>query len=576
MHDQKIVPVLATFFLRGRKLDRLLETLSLPDEKAETIVAAIKSVLKKHNIPKKKIVAICADNCPTNFGSVNRSGQGNVFALLREEFPHKLMGVGCLAHVLHNAIKNGCAKIDFQSKVDKVLYQLRSHFRSEPVRTAKFFQLRASLDIDCGLPESYVCTRWLSMQKALQTVIVGFDLYKEYFNEIGSCKNHKDFKDFFNNKATLPWLMTLNTLALHFERAIVAIEGSNISLVSALETFRSLQQLVQQQERDGFIPALVRQEGMKGWSKSAITKFEKDVKKLYKDCDMYMSSWTRWAAPMDVFRWTNLKSPLDKESVLGSLSHFRANQVDMTDFDEDKCREELDQVSPFIQSHIREWNKIDLKNGQLETPTVDRWHQVLDKFPDVENLDLLVSYVCCLPGSNAECERIFSEIKYFWSKWKPKLAVATVDAILKIKHNLTNKCEEMFDLLVSDWDLRRAVRSIAKYTKAKFPSTGPLMDCSSEIVADSDEDTDNDDSDDDNQEETIRGDELLHPMLELMFDSTVEEQFVESNKRPAELGTPSPKKWDKKVPRRQDSLLRKAFNFDTIIEEVVSFISKNK
>ena len=95
---------------------------------------------------------------------------------------------------------------------------------------------------------------------------------------------------------------------------------------------------------------------------------------------------------------------------------------------------------------------------------------VYENVPNIENIDFIVSFVFALPGSNAGCERIFSEVKYFWTQYKSNLKVKTLDAVLKVRHNLAPNCDDMFDLLVKDSALRASINSSDKYQLAKVSS----------------------------------------------------------------------------------------------------------
>ena len=73
IHQKKLLPIFATFFDRHKGIQhRLLYIAELPEEKGLFIAHAIRKTLKKFGI-EEKVIAILADNCPTNFGTVDSS-----------------------------------------------------------------------------------------------------------------------------------------------------------------------------------------------------------------------------------------------------------------------------------------------------------------------------------------------------------------------------------------------------------------------------------------------------------------------------------------------------------------------
>lgn len=58
----------------------------------------------------------------TNFGGAKLKGTGNIFSKLQNKLGHKLIGIGCAAHILHNCIQNAVNKLpllDIESVVVK-------------------------------------------------------------------------------------------------------------------------------------------------------------------------------------------------------------------------------------------------------------------------------------------------------------------------------------------------------------------------------------------------------------------------------------------------------------------------
>lgn len=104
----KLFPIVVQYFdlSKGGIQVRILDLYEVTNEKACTIAGIIENVLKEHNL-QAKLVAFSGDNTNTNFGGINRRGKENIFKLLKQTSNPNLVGVGCPAHVLHNAVHHG-------------------------------------------------------------------------------------------------------------------------------------------------------------------------------------------------------------------------------------------------------------------------------------------------------------------------------------------------------------------------------------------------------------------------------------------------------------------------------------
>lgn len=452
-HKKKLLPVFATFFQKGKMCHRLLDINILTEEKSDTVTKAVQDTIANYSIADEKIVAVCADNCATNFGNKQRTGSSNVFAQLSRQYKNKLVGIGCLCHVGHNSLKQACkeTKIDFET----IFYKLHKYFNDSPAKACNYIEVCAALGLSPGLPKSYVVTRWLSMKGAIDTVISSYRLLREYFNSLPIKKvkqenlkrklPEEELKNFFNNEEVFPWLIVLQELAEEFEIMVRSIEGDNVSLISAISTFNALKIKMNQKE----IPFLAN-EHIKDWPN--YTEMKNKIKRVYNQVFDYMESWTKWTKSLDNFNWVTLKEKLTFEQV-------KSSPISLTGIiDEEALKTEINQVNLIIEENLVDWNRFKMK-------TLVRWDQVFESAPELNNLNIFLEYAFALPGSNATCERLFSQVKYYWTQWKGNLKPETVVSIMKIRFNLTSNPEEIFDLLVKDEKLRQSVRSNAKYKK---------------------------------------------------------------------------------------------------------------
>lgn len=83
--NTKLMPVMVRYFkpTEGVRV-KMLEFTSVPNETSDTISSLLISTAEQNNIAEK-VAGFGGDNCNTNFGSVERSGENNVY--------HKLPGI---------------------------------------------------------------------------------------------------------------------------------------------------------------------------------------------------------------------------------------------------------------------------------------------------------------------------------------------------------------------------------------------------------------------------------------------------------------------------------------------------
>jgi hypothetical protein len=78
---------------------------NLKGETADVLTTYTMDVLDKYKL-LNEIIAICGDNCNTNFGGAARKGTDNVFAkLTTSDLKINIRGIQCAAHILYNALR---------------------------------------------------------------------------------------------------------------------------------------------------------------------------------------------------------------------------------------------------------------------------------------------------------------------------------------------------------------------------------------------------------------------------------------------------------------------------------------
>jgi hypothetical protein len=100
---------------------------------------------------------------------------------------------------------------------------------------------------------------------------------------------------------------------------------------------------------------------------------------------------------------------------------------------------------------------------------IEKWTSAFEYLVVLGLLDLnllkkMVEFILVMPGTNADCERLFSLINIYWSDEKSHLEVVTLEAVMKVK-NLNVSCEDFFNLIKDNETLLREFLKSDKYVK---------------------------------------------------------------------------------------------------------------
>lgn len=196
----KMFPIVVRYFHpdEGVKI-QVVNLSNTSGETSDIIVDLIKKEMSEYNITKK-LVAFCGDNVNTNFGGVNRGGKNNVYAKLKENYPN-LIGIGCAAHIVHNALQSACEQLDFD--VELIVVKIYSHFYIYTVRVHSLMKFCQSVDNDYRKLLGYSKTRFLALLSSLESILDIFEGLKKYFLE--TTDSPQILQKFFSNPFSKLW-----------------------------------------------------------------------------------------------------------------------------------------------------------------------------------------------------------------------------------------------------------------------------------------------------------------------------------------------------------------------------------
>ncbi len=304
-----------------------------------------------------------------------------------------MIGVGCLAHIVNNALKNSVEKLNFGEKnLNIFLAQIHQFFmHSSANRINNIFQIRAQLGIEQAYSnnkaptKSYSKTRWLSTGPAIDAIINQWHILDIYFQMEPEGKHVDSFKKFFENRNSFPLLITLRSLAAEVEEAICKMEGKDVDLMSAIKIFDHLQQKILQYRNDITMPNIVS-ETIEQWEENEKLNFHLQLRELYDDIQLYMVQWSNWSNSLKLHRWATLDSELSQEDVFNSAEAISEScQINGA-----QLQENIEAVNSFISTRPASWATLS---------TSDRWLNLLNSVSGLIALEKAASFILTLPGN---------------------------------------------------------------------------------------------------------------------------------------------------------------------------------
>ncbi|OWR45109.1 putative calcium channel voltage-dependent alpha2/delta subunit 1 [Danaus plexippus plexippus] len=181
-------------------------------------------------------------------------GSNNVYSKLNQSLGRQLIGIGCGAHIVYNAIKPAadCLPVDFEC----IILKIYSFFYIYSVRVEALKEFCDSSETEYHKMLGYSKTRWLALMPALERVIKMSQPLKNYFLSIDKCPNI--LKTFFENSTSELWLYFLHAQAATFHEAVLKIEVQNVSALESAMEINRLRDNLALKENTIFLPHIVR------------------------------------------------------------------------------------------------------------------------------------------------------------------------------------------------------------------------------------------------------------------------------------------------------------------------------
>ena len=263
-------------------------------------------------------------------------------------------------------------------------------------------------------------------------------------------------RQFFDSSSSEAWLNFVHCQAARFHRAISQLEGTDVSLIRTAEVLSEFTESLSGRLEEGFLPLSVKAQ-LKKLSEKEADSFVTSTKAFLSHCIAYLEKWCGHFEGLTTHKWALLRQIPSWSLVENSVACLKR----VVGFDDDAVFDEFRRVCLYITPEkLRDWN------AACAAPAT-RWSEIFKHFDresiPMQNIGLIVEYLFCLPGTNAEVES-FSSITRLWTSDKTQLSISTLKALLIVKTNYDAlDCSDFSEKIQHNLRLIQAINSSNKY-----------------------------------------------------------------------------------------------------------------
>ena len=458
--DCKLLTVLVRLFDSNMDciVTRHLETVGITDFTADGIFLALKDTLERYDLPLTNIMSFTSDTC-----NVMKGARGGVIAKLRSIQP-KIIDVNCICHLVNLCVKSAVKSLPL--KVDDLLVDIYYHFRNSVKRIVSLQEFAQFCCVQYKCILKHCETRWLSLCRAINRTLEMWDPLLSYFSSHDEVEKPGKVKSIFtlmNKPSTRLWLCFLSNALNVFDKFNAFFQTSSTSTVHKLygESVRLLKnvlaffvkpQIVRQHLDDltkiNFNDPsthLPTENIFVGDSATALALYLRDnegerLNEFYAGVLEFYQRFVQKQIQKFDFRsqLMHILSFLDPSQVQGIEQHTFDQIEDVLSIPLDREVVALEHREFVVDGDV----------DCTESDAVKFWLTVYNmKSPmgvyKYRNLATCALTLLSIPASNADCERVFSQVRRIKTDFRCSLSTETISSLLGCHFNKVSKCCEI-------------------------------------------------------------------------------------------------------------------------------------
>lgn len=403
----------------------------------------------------KKITSFSGDNAPVNFGNSKRTGSTNVFKQLKQKVNINMIGSGCTAHILHNAMRHACDQLTID--VEYIAVKIYTHFYRHTARLRKLKEFCDSIGEAYVKLHGYIKTRFLALKECLSSIISNFDGLNEYFHSFDAPVK---IVEFFDDLFALATLIFVRDQTENFQSSILQLEGDCIYAVDTAITIDALKTSIQTRMENRYYSLDFRAASEQIDENLLVQKQEISNKLMdfLRTTLENINEWTGWLDDVKLFSWVRLNASINWNEVecaalwMISRKYFAAEEMD-------KLFNQFAILDSFLKQNSTSING--------EKTTDKKWVRIFRHFTEkslpFSELLKVIEFALNIPACNTTAERVFAHINDIWTPEKEKLTMQNVRALLMVKFNWKGTFLEFNSKIKNDAAFLQKVAGVKKY-----------------------------------------------------------------------------------------------------------------
>lgn len=466
-NEIKLTPICVRYFTLNEGVSvKMLYFDELPGETSDILNEYLLKCITKYGIDGK-VVCLCADNTNTNFGGVNRKGQGNVFRKLQKSLCRPIFGIGCSAHILHNTVQHACDSLPID--VEVIVVKVYKYFYQYTVRVTALKEFCDFVNIEYKRVMAHANTRFLSLLPAIERILFLFEALKLYF--LDNQSTPVLVLEFFLNPVSEIYFKFVHGSLHMFQISILKLESDHITAPEAAQVYAELVVKLEGRKADSYIPFAAKQLLSKLGKENILNsddeaQIRQSIGQFYQTAVDYLKNWESSFDGAIKFKWLTLNEEIrwdEMEESATIINNIVPNSVNLDEL--------FDERSSLIYALKQLKPKWDALPDDQKPNSQGKWKEIFDAFTGSHvsfmNIFKLVEFAMCLPGTSAPAERIFSMMGSIWTAERGRLSVPVVKGLLTIKANSDLTCLQFHEKVRKDNSFLKQIMSSEKYGKSE-------------------------------------------------------------------------------------------------------------
>lgn len=447
------------FSLKSQKIETaFLGLYRVVETTGAALFAVVEGALQEYDMPLTNCVGFGSDGASNMVGVFN-----SLWSRIRDASPNCVL-FKCICHSL--ALCTQKAFNTLPSNLGYILHEVSSWFSKSTLRREEYKNLFQQMQEEAGDGEEdkgplpfmkTSTTRWLVRGKLISNILLNWEVLKVYFQNVergaGQDVRYKAkiIKEMLHDDLNYLYFLFLSPIIKEFDQVNCFFQATRADpeeMVKELDILhQSLKQRIKDKTGNTLALSLVdfgasfasESERLKRHHASRAESFTGGLQNVKSRCLLFLEELlggveARLPGSRAIFRGL---SGLNPSRVLSQSSRLDFQHLPSQHLMGDK---------DAVQSQYRKvilhiWTEEEVFNGELPRDSSTFWAKILqfkrsDRVHPYEDLAKYALAALAVPVSNAVVERIFSHVTWVKSKYRNRMSLKTLDAILRVRLTL--------------------------------------------------------------------------------------------------------------------------------------------